>query len=86
MAQVKHKSEAIRVKATKVRIRVDSEDVHIPELKKFIGKTVEMIIAEVPPILPREGKSEKMKHFFEAAGKIDIDEEVIRQWREVSKW
>jgi hypothetical protein len=67
------------VKVTKVRIKVDSEDVHIPELKKFIGKTVEMIIAEVKP------KNKKMERFFEAAGKVKIDEEAIRKSREVSK-
>lgn len=67
------------MKVTKVRIKVDSEDVHIPELKKFIGKTVEMIITEVKP------ENRKMERFFEAAGKIEIDEEAIRQWREVSK-
>ena len=67
------------MKVTKVRIKVDSEDVHIPELKKFIGKTVEMIIAEVKP------KSKKMEHFFEAAGKVKIDKEAIRKSREVSK-
>ena len=66
------------MKATKVRIEVDSEDVHIPELKKFIGKTVEMIITEVKP------QNRKMEHFFEAAGKVKIDAEAVRQWREES--
>jgi hypothetical protein len=64
---------------TKVCIKVDSEDVHIPELKKFIGKTVEMIITEVEP---RNGK---MVNFFEAAGKVKIDGEAVRKLREVSK-
>ena len=67
------------MKATKVRIKVDSEDVHIPELRKFMGKTVEMIITEIRP------KDRKMENFFAAAGKIKIDEEAIRQWRAVSK-
>jgi len=73
------------MEVTKVRIKVDSEDVHIPELRKFIGKTVEMIITEAPSISSDKEKSGKMKRFFEAAGKIEIDEETIRQWREVSK-
>ena len=67
------------MKVTKVRLKVDSEDVHIPELKKFMGKTVEMIITEVKP------NDKKMENFFEAVGKIKIDEKVIRGWREVSK-
>ena len=67
------------MKVTKVRIKVDSEDVHIPELKKFMGKTVEMIITEVRP------KDRKMENFFAAAGKVKIDAEAIRKCREASK-
>ncbi len=67
------------MKVTKVRLKVDSENIHIPELKKFIGKTAEMVITEVSP------EKQKMKRFFDAVGKIKIDEEVIREWREVSK-
>lgn len=67
------------METTKVIMKVDSEDVRIPELKRFMGKTVEMIITEVSP------ENRKMRHFFEAAGKIEIDEEAVRQWREVSK-
>ena len=67
------------MEVTKVRIKVDSEDVCIPELKKFIGKTVEMIITEVKP------KNRKMDKFFEAAGKVKIDEEAVRKLREASK-
>ena len=54
-------------------------------LRKFMGKTVEVIITEALPTLPNEEKSERMKRFLEAAGKIEIDEEAVRQWREVSK-
>ncbi len=67
------------MKVTKVRLKVDSEDVHIPELKKFMGKTVEMIITEVKP------NDKKMENFFEAVGKVKIDTEAIRKCREASK-
>ena len=63
----------------KLRIKVDSEDVHIPELKRFMGKTVEMIITEVKP------KDKKMEHLFGAIGKVKIDAEAIRKCREASK-
>ena len=59
------------MQTARILMKVDSEDVHIPELKKFMGKTVEMIVTEVPP-------EKKMKRFFEAAGKIEIDEEAVR--------
>jgi len=44
------------VEVTKVRIKVDSEEVRIPELRKFIGKTVEMIITEAPSVSSDEEK------------------------------
>jgi len=43
--------------AVKLFIDIDSEDIHIPELKQFIGKKVEMIILEVPIIEPNEEKN-----------------------------
>jgi len=67
------------MKVTKVRLKVDSEDVHIPELKKFMGKTVEIIITEAKP------NDKKMENFFAAVGKIKIDAEAIRKCREASK-
>ena len=73
------------MQAIRLFVDVDSEDIHIPELKKFIGKKVEMIIHEVPSIKPDEEKKQDMKKFFDAAGKIKIDKESINQLREISK-
>ena len=44
-----------------------------------MGKTVEMIITEV------KLNDKKMENFFEAVGKVKIDEKAIREWREISK-
>jgi len=57
-------------------MEVNSENIHIPELREFMGKRVEMIIVEVPLTLPGEKKDGKMARFSEAAGRIEIDEEV----------
>jgi len=73
------------MEAVKLFIDVDSEDIHIPELKKFMGKRIEMIILEVPTIQPDEEKKQDMKKFFDAAGKIKIDKESVRKLREISK-
>ena len=67
------------MQTARIIIKVDSEDVHIPELKKFMGKTVEIIITEVKP------NDKKMENFFGAVGKIKIDEKAIRKCREISK-
>ena len=66
-------------------MEVNSENIHIPELRKFMGKRVEMIIVETPLTLLSEKKNGKMARFLEAAGRIEIDEQAVRQFREVSK-
>ena len=73
------------MQAIKLFVDVDSEDIHIPELKQFMGKRIEMIILEVTTVKPDEDKSKDMKKFFDAAGKIKIDKESINQLREISK-
>ena len=73
------------MQAIKLFVDVDSEDIHIPELKQFMGKRIEMIILEVTTIQPDEEKSKDMKKFFDAVGKIKIDKESIRKLREASK-
>ena len=65
-------------------MKVDSENIHVPELSKFIGKKVEMVIIEKPTVF-NEKKDRKMERFFSAAGKVEIDEEAVRQLREESK-
>jgi len=65
-------------------MKIDSENIHVPELRNFIGKKVEIIIIE-EPISFNEKEDRKMENFFSAAGKIEIDENAVRQLREESK-
>jgi hypothetical protein len=65
-------------------MKVDSENIHLPEIRKFIGKRVEMIIIETLSTLPNEKKDGNKERFFEAAGKVEIDEDAVRQLREVN--
>jgi hypothetical protein len=57
------------MQAIRLFVDVDSEDIHLPELKQFMGKRVEMIILESPTIQDNKEKKQNMKNFFDAAGK-----------------
>jgi hypothetical protein len=73
------------MQAIRIFVEVNSEDISIPELKQFMGKKVEMIILEASSDKSNEKKDQKMKHFFDTAGKIKIDREEIVKLREASK-
>ena len=72
------------MQATRLLMKINSENIHVPELRKFIGKTVEIIITE-ESTSSNEKKDRKMERFFSATGKIEIDENAIWQLREESK-
>jgi len=72
------------MQATRLFMKINSEDIHIPELRQFIGKMVEIVIIG-EHTSPDEKKDGKMERFFSAAGKIEIDENAIWQLREESK-
>lgn len=72
------------MQAIRLFMKIDSENINVPELRKFIGKEVEMLIMEKHAVLNEE-KDRKMERFFSAAGKIEIDEDAIRQLRRKSK-
>lgn len=71
--------------AIRIRKRIDSETVHLPELRSMIGKEVEIIVLEeisaaadaivglgaAPDTTPYD-------KFFELAGKIDYDFDAYR--------
>ena len=65
------------MKAIRKKIIIDSDTIKIPELQKFIGKTMEIIILE--------DTDEKNKAFLDLAGKIDLDNSAISELRENSK-
>lgn len=70
--------EAIRVQRT-----IDSETLYLPELKRFIGKNMEIILLEVPAKEQVEIKRD-IRKFIEASTGINIDEKAIEQLREKS--
>ena len=71
------------MEAIKIQRKISSDTLHIPELKQFLGKNVEIILLELPE--KKKMKSTNMSKFIDAAGKIDIDEEAVAALREKSK-
>ncbi|HOT74330.1 MAG TPA: hypothetical protein PK467_00975 [Candidatus Wallbacteria bacterium] len=70
------------MEAIRTNILVNSETITIPQLKKFIGKKVEIICLG-------EEKTKKsparLKKFFSLAGKIKMSAKKINELRELSK-
>ena len=71
------------MEAIKIQRKIDSETLHIPELKRFLGKFVEIILLEVPSSESAAMKGD-IKEFISAANRIDIDEKAIQRLREES--
>ena len=69
------------MEAIRLYLKVDSDTLHIPELRRFIGKRVELILIEEEP----SEEIKKMEKFFSAVGKVNIDEEAVHRLREESK-
>jgi len=70
------------MEAIKKRIMIDSDTILIPELKRFIGKMVEIICIEDEDSQPPVKKHSK---FLNAAGKISLDSQAVNDLREKSK-
>lgn len=67
--------------AIHVRRRLDSETLHLPELRPLIGKTVEIIVRE-------EGAAEPAgpyDAFFDLAGRETVDPEAYKALRDASR-
>jgi len=69
------------MKAIHIRKRVDSETLHLPELKPLIGKTVEIIVREETPASPGTSPYEA---FFALAGQNVVDPDAFKRLRAVS--
>ena len=68
--------------AVRIRKRVDSDTLHLPELRPLIGKEVEIIVREEPAA---QVEFQDLTPVHEAAGKIDLDWDAIEHLRDISK-
>ncbi|MFL5342285.1 MAG: hypothetical protein ACJ8F7_19230 [Gemmataceae bacterium] len=57
---------------------VESETLHLPELKPFIGKTVEIVVLDESPV------ADRWKPLMDAAGKDLVDPEAYKELRAAS--
>lgn len=68
--------------AIRIHKQIDSETLHLPELKPLIGKTVEIIVLEEIPSPPRLERDWRL--FFDLAGQDLVDPEAYKQLRAAS--
>jgi hypothetical protein len=69
--------------AIRVRKKIDSETVHLPELRPFVGKTVEIIVRE--DLAAPASTEEDWEAWFASAAKAPVDPELYKQYREFDR-
>jgi len=68
--------------AIRIHKKIESENLHLPELKPLIGKTVEIIVQEEPVAAPTSNPYEA---FFALAGQDVVDPEAYKRLRAASQ-
>jgi hypothetical protein len=69
--------------AIRVRKKIDSETIHLPELRPLLGKTVEIIVREEPDA--PASTEEDWEAWFASIGEDRIDAELYRQYRDFDR-
>jgi len=64
-----------------IRKKIDSETLHLPELKPLIGKTVEIVVTEQPPA----EETDRWQALRDIVGADLIDPEVYKRQREFDR-
>ncbi len=67
----------------RIHRRIDSETLHLPELRPLIGKAVEIVVTEEPT--PPTATEKDWEAFFAEAGTDLVDPEVYKQYREFDR-
>jgi hypothetical protein len=67
----------------RIHRRVDSETLHLPELRPLIGKAVQIVVTEEPTLPTATEKG--WEAFFAKAGSDLVDPEVYKQYREFDR-
>ena len=66
--------------AITIHTHLESDTVHLPELRPMVGKDVEIIVIEKAPLPPGD-----LREFFEAAKDPPVDLDAVAALREISK-
>ena len=69
--------------AIRIHTRIDSETLHLPELKPLIGKTVEIIVLE--EAATDKAQADRWQPLIDIAGKDLVDPEVYKRYREYDR-
>jgi hypothetical protein len=64
----------------RVRRKIESETIHLPELKPLLGKTVEIIVLE--EAASEAGSPDRWQPLINAAAKDLVDPEVYKKYRD----
>jgi hypothetical protein len=64
----------------RIRKTIDSDTLHIPELRPFVGRTVEIVIAEAADT-PRDQFYAEAARFPETEADFAAQKETFRGWR-----
>jgi hypothetical protein len=67
----------------RIHRRIESETLHLPELRPFVGKTVEIIVTEQPTAPTATEKD--WESFFAEAGTDLVDPNVYKRYREFDR-
>jgi hypothetical protein len=71
--------------AIRIHKQIDSETLHLPEIRPLIGKTVEIIVLEDSPVLAEKRASgSRYAAFFALAGTDVVDPNALRELRSAS--
>jgi hypothetical protein len=70
--------------AIRIRKKIDSDTLHLPELQALVGKTVEIIVLEENGALPGQGPPSRYDAFFALAGQDVVDPDAYKQLRGAS--
>ena len=70
------------MQAIRIHKQIDSETLHLPELKAMIGKKVEIIVLEESAELVKD--EDPWDGLYELAGKDVVDPEAYKQLRAAS--
>jgi hypothetical protein len=69
--------------AIRIRRKIETETLHLPELGPFLGKTVDIIVLE--DTASEAGSRDRWQPLMDAAGKDLVDPEVYKQYREADQ-
>jgi len=69
--------------AVRITRKIESETLHLPEIKDFIGQTVEITICAEEPAQP-DARANPYDAFFALAGEDLVDPEAYKRLREAS--